>query len=126
MKRAVAPCWGEIGGGAVPDDAPAAQTDDALGEAPRQLRLVQCHHQRGLVMGLDGGQQLQHISRPGGVETRDRFVGQDEVGSLRDCARHGGALLFAAAQGVHALMYFLREADFDNGGPGDARVFGGE
>src|SRR6185503_7392454 len=93
LKRVVS----EIGGGAVPDDSSVAQADDALGKATRQLRLMQCHHQRGLVMGLNGGQQIQHVGSPGRVEAGDRFVRQNEIGFLRDRAGHGSALLLAAA-----------------------------
>src|SRR5262249_3365718 len=40
-----------------------------------------------------------------------------------DRAGDGSALLLAAAQGVHALMHLVREADLDDGSPGEARVF---
>ena len=80
----------------VSDDASVAEVDRAIGRRG-DVGVVRHHHDR-LAGGVLRAQQVEHQLRRHAVERTGGFVGEQQVGMVRDGAGDGDTLLLAARQ----------------------------
>ena len=71
-----------VGGCTRRRDLAVAHRDEVVGIARREVELVQDHHDRGAVGGVELTEQVEHLDLVGDVEVGRGFVEQQQVGLL--------------------------------------------
>jgi len=76
----------------------AAQTDHAIGEAARQVDLMQACNDCDVVLPADAGDQFEDAHRGRRIEARHRLVGEERMRPLNQGTGNADALLLTAGQ----------------------------
>ena len=96
---------------AVEHDFSFRHADDAIGEAPGQIDVMDVDDDRDVALSGAAGDQLHDLDRGLGVERRRRLVRQDEIRLLHQRACNADALALSAGKLVSALSGKIPEAD---------------
>lgn len=83
----------------VEHDAPAAETDDAIGEVAVEIDLMQRAEHGGAARAGKLAQQRKHLTRDHRIEARHRLVGEQESGFQDQRTRDADPLLLPAGEG---------------------------
>src|SRR5918993_1741108 len=115
--------WAAQGGRRSVENHPTrAQSDDAVGEAPRQLDLMQADDGGDAVLAADAVQIGKNPLGRRWIEAGNGLVGEDDLRLLRHGAGDADTLLLAARQRVGTIKGAIEQADPVDGRQGDMAV----
>ncbi len=89
---------------------PVHQPHDSADEALVFL-FVRDHDDRLRVIFVEGPEEVENLPRRDGVQASRRFVGEDDLRFVDECARDGDPLLFTPRQLIRIVVYSLFQAD---------------
>src|SRR5689334_6899722 len=96
---------------AIVDQLALRQADDPLGIVAGIIDLMKIADHADIQLGADVLEAAQHLTGIPWIEACHRLVGQNELRLLRQSARDGDTLLFAAGERVSALKGLARQID---------------
>src|SRR5690606_33376614 len=80
------------------DDLAAMHDDDAIGEVSDDAHIVRDEHDRGIEPLVQRAEQVENLGLYCHVESRGRFVSDEQVGVTRNRLRDHGALTLTTRQ----------------------------
>jgi hypothetical protein len=80
------------------------ETEGVIREALEQSRIVQNAENRAPILMRFLPQNAEHTPAEIRIEIRDRLICEEQLGFLKERARHGCALLFSARDFARAAM----------------------